>query len=140
MLRLRTMHRYLTGVAKPEVKRKVEKRERDTLYDQQKRQRGYLKVWERDHTWLSYDDDNDLMFCKVCRTHNVTGVRGKNAFLTGTDNFRPDSLRAHSTSEAHTRAVFRQTAFEARPGTAPAHRAIQALNTATMDRLTHLFR
>ncbi len=90
------MHRYLTGVAKPEVKRKVEKRERDTLYDQQKRQRGYLKVWERDHTWLSYDDDNDLMFCKVCRTHNVTGVRGKNAFLIGTDNFRPDSLRAHT--------------------------------------------
>ena len=28
----------------------LEKRERDTLYDQQKRQRGYLKVWEREHT------------------------------------------------------------------------------------------
>ncbi|KAI0211234.1 hypothetical protein LSAT2_003932, partial [Lamellibrachia satsuma] len=85
------MHRYLTGVAKPAVKRKVGKLERDTLHDLQKRLRGYLKVWERDHTWLSYDEDKGLMFCTVCRTHNVTGARGKNAFFTDTDNFRQDS-------------------------------------------------
>ena len=47
---LRTMHHYLTGVAKPAVKRKLQKREQDTLYYQQKWQHGYLKVWERDHT------------------------------------------------------------------------------------------
>ena len=101
-LRLHTMHRYLTGVAKPAEKCKLEEREQDTLYNQQKQQRGYLKVWEHDHTWLSYDKDKGLMFCTVCRTHSVTGARGKNAFLTGTENFRPDSLRAHSATEAHT--------------------------------------
>ena len=69
LLRLRTMHCYLTGVAKPAVKRKLEKRER--LYDQQKRQRGYLKVWERDHTWLSYDEDKGLMFSAQCAEHTT---------------------------------------------------------------------
>ena len=29
------------------------------------------------------------------------GIRGKNAFATGTDNFRHDLWRAHNVSEAH---------------------------------------
>ena len=134
------MHRYLAGVAKPAVKRVLEKRDRDNSYDKTKRKRGYLKSWETDFAWLSFDDQHSTMFCKLCRKFQATGVRGKNAFISGTDNFRPDTLRAHALSEAHKRAVGQQTALDVRPSTAPAHRAVQALNKATLDRLTHLFR
>ena len=40
------MYRYLTRIAKPTVKRKLEKCERDTLYDQQKQQRNEaIELW-----------------------------------------------------------------------------------------------
>ena len=56
------MNHYLTDVAKPVVKQKLEKR----LYDKSKRQHGYLKRWEREYVWLSYDDQQPGVFCTLC--------------------------------------------------------------------------
>ena len=141
---LSLMDRYLTGGAKkdkpPEKKRFADKRERDADYDKRKRQRGYLKSWERENPWLAYDDVKSVMFCTWCRAFQHVGIRGKNAFAEGTDNFRPDTVRAHGGSEARKRSEGRHLAATLRPGTAPAHRAIQAMNAATMQRLKHLFR
>ena len=74
---------------------------------------------------MSYDSENNVMFCTKCREHKTFGIRGKNAFITGSDTSRPDSLRAHDVSEAHNKATGNQIASKAEPGTAQAHRAIQ---------------
>ena len=55
------MHRNLTGIAKPAVKRKLEMHDQDTLY-KSKHQHGYLKSWEREYVWQSYDDQQSVMF------------------------------------------------------------------------------
>ena len=85
------MHRYLADVAKTAMMRKLEKCDRDTLYDKAP---AWLfeKLGERESAWLSYDDQQSVMFCTLCRTHQMIGIHGKNAFIMGTNNFRPDSL------------------------------------------------
>ena len=82
------------------------------LYDRNKRNRGYnIKEWE-EYAWLAYDDDEkNAMFCTSCRGRSLgvgvgkIGIWGKNAFATGTDNFRHDSLRAHNVGETHRHAI-----------------------------------
>ena len=65
--------------------------------------------------WLASDDEKNAMFCSTFRGRaraggeqdtGMIGIWGKNAFTTGTDNFRHDSLRAHNISETHRRAIF----------------------------------
>ena len=79
------MYRYLTGVAKAAVKRKA----RPGHLVRQVEAPAWLfeKLRVREYTWLSYDDQQSVMFCRLCRKHQITGIRGKNAFITGTDNF-----------------------------------------------------
>ena len=52
------------------------------------------------------DDEKNAMFCSSCRARagagqdtGTIGIRGKNAFATGTDNCRHDLLLAHNVSE-----------------------------------------
>ena len=106
------MLRFIPGLAKLPEKRKItqtEKRQRDCVYDRSKRNRGYSKRWEKEYEWLASNDENNAMFCSSCRGRaragggqytGTIGIRGKNAFVIGTDNFRRDSLQAHNVSPA----------------------------------------
>ena len=40
----------------------TEKRQRDCVDDHSKRNRGYIKEWEKEYAWLAYDDENNAMF------------------------------------------------------------------------------
>ena len=63
------MHRFIPGLAKLPEKRKItqiEKRQRDC--DGSKRNRGYIKEWEKEYAWLAYDDKNNAMFCSSTST------------------------------------------------------------------------
>ena len=58
------MHRFIHGLAKHPEKRKItqiEKRRRDC--DGSKRNRGYIKEWEKAYAWLAYDGEKNAMFC-----------------------------------------------------------------------------
>ena len=58
------MHRFIHGLAKLPEKRKItqiEKRQRDCVYDRSKRNRGYIKEWEKEYAWLAYDDEQNAM-------------------------------------------------------------------------------
>ena len=75
-----TLHRFIPGLAKLPEKRKIsqpEKRQRDCVYDRSKRNRGYIREWEKEYAyayaWLAYVYDD--------------GMNVMNAFAIGTDNF-----------------------------------------------------
>ena len=58
------MHRFIPGLAKLPEKRKItqiEKRQRDCVYDRSKRNRGYIKEWEKEYAWLANDDEKNAM-------------------------------------------------------------------------------
>ena len=71
------MHRFIPGLAKLSEKRKItqtEKRQRDCVYDRNKRNRGYIKEWE-EYAWLAYDDEKNAMFCSSTSSQvRVVGV------------------------------------------------------------------
>ena len=72
------MHRFIPGLAKLPEKRKItqiEKRQRDC--DGSKRNRGYIKEWEKEYAWLAYDDEQNAMtmFCSSTSSQvRVVGV------------------------------------------------------------------
>lgn len=65
------MWRFL-NVSNPKEDRDKRKREAREEYENEKRKRTYRKEWERDFKWLSYDDDNGVMVCRICRETNMT--------------------------------------------------------------------
>ena len=87
------MHRFIPGLAKLPEKRnitQIEKRQWDCVYDRSKRNRGYIKEWEKEHAWLiAHNDENNAMFCSSTSccgggqdTGGTIGIRGNNAFAT----------------------------------------------------------
>ena len=77
------MHRFIPGLAKLPEKRKItqiEKRQRDC--DGIKRNRGYIKEWEKEYAWLAYDNEKIAIFCsstssqvRVVRVGKIPPVR-----------------------------------------------------------------
>ena len=66
------MERLVPGLAKLPEKRKItqtEKCQRYFVYDRSKRNRGYIKEWEKEYAWLAYDDENNAIFCSSWRGH-----------------------------------------------------------------------
>ena len=72
------MHRFIPGLAKLLEKRKItqtEKRQWDCVYDRSKRNRGYIKEWEKEYAWPAYDDEKNAMFCSSTSSQvRVVGV------------------------------------------------------------------
>lgn len=50
----------------------------------------YQKKWETTYSWLTYDDEENVMRCTVCMKAGKT-----NTFTTGTNNFRVSTLTRH---------------------------------------------
>ena len=72
------MHRFITGLAKLPEKRKITQTEKcqwDCVYDRSKRNRGYIKEWEKEYAWPAYDDEKNAMFCSSTSSQvRVVGV------------------------------------------------------------------
>ena len=61
-------------------------------------------------------------------------------FVTGSDNFHLKSLRKHSTSKGHFKAVQNEKALSPPPGTNPAEEGPQTLHKKEFEKLRVLFR
>ncbi|XP_071486689.1 zinc finger protein 862-like [Diadema antillarum] len=136
------MWRYM-NVSNPELEAKKRRTEKDRQYEQTARVRNYRKEWERDHTWLRYNEEEKVMFCTVCRetqTKGAVGGRGQNLFYVGCKNLKLEAVKKHETSENHRVALRIKAANDAPPGTSQAEKAIRKMNETVVNRLTHLFR
>ena len=86
------MDKFIPGLAKHPEKRKItqtEKRQRDCVYDRSKRNRRYIKEWEKEYACLAYDDETNAMLCSSTSccgggqdNASTIGIRGNNAFAT----------------------------------------------------------
>ena len=66
------MHRFIHGLAKLPEKRKIRLRSNVS-----KRNRGYIKEWEKEYAWLAYHDEKNAMtmFCSSTSSQvRVVGV------------------------------------------------------------------
>jgi hypothetical protein len=79
------MWKFLSGVSKPESKRKVDTRESNKAYDATKRKRTFQPHWLQMYKWLHFDGESQLMSCDWCKK-----------FVKGTNNFKKDTLDYHN--------------------------------------------
>ena len=68
------MHRFISGLAEKRKITQTEKHQRDCVYDRSKRNRGYIKEWEK-YALLAYSDENNSMFCSSTSSQvRIVGV------------------------------------------------------------------
>ncbi len=70
------------------------------------KKRDFQQSWMKKFSWLNYDSDNQVMFCRFCRSSSSS----ESFFVTGSCNFRIDPLKAHEKSVAHVHAVASEAA------------------------------
>jgi hypothetical protein len=73
--------------------------------------RGFSQKWLAEFPWVTFNDDKELMFCKVCRLYpniantSSTLYTGAGAGKTG---FRRETLNWHNTSTEHLKCMTRK--------------------------------
>ena len=77
--------------------------------------RKYSKKWEKEFSWLQYDEDSEGAFCKICRTFGSSSMQHSRGvwITTPFTNWKKavDRMRAHEKSSVHTNAT--QAALDA---------------------------
>ena len=66
--------------------------------------RRCLKSWLRDFPWLEHNHQDNIMFCKLCKS-NAGCSDSASVFVTGCNNYRLESIRSHEKSTGHLRVV-----------------------------------
>ena len=83
----------------PPKKRKTDKEKKAKKREyEQRRERKYQIDWEKTYDWVEYNADENKMYCKICLTYEP---ESKGTFVTGCNNFKPESLKAHHTATRH---------------------------------------
>lgn len=82
--------------------------------------------------WLSYVDEENRMYCKLCR--ESTSSDSSSVFVSGSQNFKIESVRSHESSTGHTRLVAAAKVAE-NPQLAPLPRSLLSLSTEVMRKM-----
>ena len=61
-----------------------------------KKVRAYNSVWEKEFSWLEFDESSQVMKCSVCLK-----TRQKNTFVSGCTNFQKNALTRHESTAYH---------------------------------------
>ena len=67
--------------------------------------RKYSKSWEKDFSWLYYDEDSEGAFCKICKQSGISGLQ-RTGGVWVTKHFKNwkkavEKMKAHSRSDFH---------------------------------------
>ena len=110
-----------------------DKKKRKKEYEE-KRVREFQPSWLDKFDWLEFHVINQKgrMFCKPCRRYEKVGT-----FITGSSNFKIDSLISHQSSSSHVKNETRKI-VEKKGG--PMDKGILDLNKQEADHLKILFR
>ena len=90
-------------------------------------------------SWLSVDEDRNVMYCNSCMRHwKAHGDSKPSVFVTGCSSFKSESLEKHATSSAHVRCVEAdRTASPSSSSSIP--KSILRMNTEMANQLKVLF-
>ncbi|KAM9167867.1 sperm flagellar protein 2 [Mergus octosetaceus] len=116
------------------------KEKKDLEYQRTKRNRQFPKIWLTKYSWLKYDDERGIMFCALCRKHNVDLGENIHNFCSGTDDFKLEFINTHQSSEAHAWATCMEAASTASPNRASAEQMLKSMNSITLGRVENIFR
>ncbi|XP_066844386.1 sperm flagellar protein 2 isoform X3 [Anser cygnoides] len=116
------------------------KEKKDLEYQRTKRNRQFPKIWLTKYSWLKYDDERGIMFCALCRKHNVDLGENVHNFCSGTDDFKLEFINTHQNSEAHAWATCMEAASTASPNRASAEQMLKSMNSITLGRVENIFR
>ena len=91
-----------------------------------------LSHWLKLFEWLENHVTNGegRMYCKICRKYESIGT-----FVTGCRTFKIEGIRAHNTSNSHTKNNLRFQAKHLKPGTSEAERALLSMNKSVVPQL-----
>ena len=92
---------------------KKTKKERDNIYDKEKRERTFCESWLKSFSWLEYDEAKGKMYCVYFKAYPK--IAGFNSFVEGSTSFHINSLKSHDTSKPHTTALLRYKSDEKCP-------------------------
>jgi hypothetical protein len=116
--------------------------ERKRTYDQIKRKRKFQTSWQKNRNWLVHNSEIreiDRMTCSVCIQYASSDLDKKAVFVTGSSNFKMESVISHETSGQHIRSVGKQSAKENSTVNSTAAKIVQSLNKKVFNRMTNLF-
>ncbi|XP_038026320.2 sperm flagellar protein 2 isoform X2 [Anas platyrhynchos] len=116
------------------------KEKKDLEYQRTKKNRQFPKIWLTKYSWLKYDDEKGIMFCALCRKHNVDLGENIHNFCSGTDDFKLEFINTHQSSEAHAWATCMEAASTASPNRASAEQMLKSMNSITLGRVENIFR
>ena len=97
----------------------------------------FVRAWLKDFPWLKYDLEANRMFCKFCRD-NATCSDSSSTFVSGSQNFKIESVRSHEASTGHTRYVAAAKVTE-NPQLAPLPRALLSMSNEVSQKMERLF-
>ena len=80
------------------------------------------------------------MTCSVCLQYASSDLDKNAVFVTGSSNFKLESVISRETSEQHLRSVGKQSAKENSTVNSAAAKIVQSLNKNVFNRMTNLFR
>ncbi|XP_072215653.1 sperm flagellar protein 2 [Excalfactoria chinensis] len=116
------------------------KGKKDLEHPRIKKNRWFPKIWLTKYSWLKYDDERGIMFCALCRKHDVDLGERIHNFYSGTDDFKLEFINTHQNSEAHAWATCMEAASTASPSTASADQMLKSTNSITIGRVESTFR
>ncbi|XP_044876872.1 zinc finger protein 862-like isoform X1 [Mauremys mutica] len=134
--------KHFKGKNIPTNKSKVgdEGKEKQCFEHQAKGNRQFLKTWLTKYPWLKYDDKRGIMFCALCRKHNVNLGENIHNFCSGTDIFKLEFINVHHSSEAHAWASCMEVASSATGDQASTEQMLKSMNKVTLGRIENIFR
>ena len=135
------MWRHITGVEQPAKQIKLdinEKLERKRTYDQIKRKRKFQTSWQKNRNWLVHNSEIARMTSSVCIQYASSDLNKKAVFVTGSSNFKLESVISHETSEQQ---VGKQSAKKNSTVNSAAAKIVdlQSFNKNVFNRMTNLF-
>ena len=102
-----------------------------------KRVRKYLNTWETDFPWLSFEVNNNKMYCKVFpQFPSLADITS--SLYTGTGSFRKTTIQAHARSKSH-HFYSKELWARENPEATPMGRVPRNMNSQIQEKLTKLF-
>uniref|UniRef100_A0A670YFN1 Sperm flagellar 2 n=1 Tax=Pseudonaja textilis TaxID=8673 RepID=A0A670YFN1_PSETE len=100
----------------------------------------FPNIWMLKYTWLKYDSDKGIMYCALCRKHNVDLGEKTHNFCSGTDDFILELVDEHNNSEAHAWASCMETASSSTPDSGTTQQMLKNMSKTTLKKIENLFR
>lgn len=102
--------------------------------EKKKCSRIFQPSWKQTYPWLKFTEGK--MYCGTCLAERLANPTS--AFVTGTENFRLDSIKSHGSSIPHVQAT-KASVFRLNPQQAPLPRALGAVSEEVRLKMEKLF-